>query len=147
MTAHDISQASHRQHGDQHVVSRHHITASTSHQPHHRFRTLFSRPAGHGRQVQQPQPQTLSQSSSITSIFVRQTFQQPQLPAPAAREYILAIPETRMPVNQVIQPPVATKGQQKQTRWQLTSFIVVDDQQAGCKFKTTHLYIDADETL
>ena len=33
---------------DQHAVNRHHITASTSYQPHHSFRALFGQPAGHG---------------------------------------------------------------------------------------------------
>ena len=63
-----------------------------------------------------------------------QTFQQPQQPAPAAMEYILTIPETQMPASQPIQltqqSQVATKEQQ-QPRGQLTSFLVVDDQQAG----------------
>ena len=65
-------------------------------------------------QPQQPQQQTLSSSSSATSIFVPQTFQQPLQPAPAAREYILIIPDTQMPASQVIQPAqqsqLATKG-------------------------------------
>ena len=64
-----------------------------------------------------------------------QIFQQPQQPAPAAREYILTIPETQIPASQVIQPAqqskVATKGQQQQSRGQQTSFIVVDNRQAG----------------
>ena len=63
-----------------------------------------------------------------------QTFLQPQQPAPAAREYILTIPETQMPSSQVVQPAqqsqVASKGQQ-QSRVQQTSFLVIDDQQAG----------------
>ena len=57
-----------------------------------------------GHQPQQPQQQTLSQSLSKTSIFVPQTFQQLQQPAPAAKEYILTIPETQMPASHVIQP-------------------------------------------
>ena len=56
-----------------------------------------------------PQQQTLSRSSRATSTFVPQTFQQPQQPAPAAREYIL----------------------QQQSTGQPTSFQVVDNQQAG----------------
>ena len=51
------------------------------------------------------------------------TFQQPHKPAPAAREYILIIPDTQMPASQAIQTAqqsqMATKGQ-----------LVVDDQQA-----------------
>ena len=65
----------------------------------------------------QPQQPTLSRSSSANSTFVPQTFQQPQQPAPAAREYILTIPETPMPASRVIQPAqqiqMATKGQQQ----------------------------------
>ena len=64
----------------------------------------------------------------------QQTFQQPQQPVPAAREYILTIPKTQMPASQVIQPDqhsqVATNGQQQQTRRQPNSFQIVDDQQA-----------------
>ena len=52
-------------------------------------------------QPQQSQQPTLSRSSSATSAFVPQTFQQSQQIAPAAREYI---PETQMPASQVIQP-------------------------------------------
>ena len=52
----------------------------------------------------------------------------------SCKEYILTIPQTQMPAGQVIQPAqqsqVTTKGQQ-QPRGQLTSFIVVDDQQPG----------------
>ena len=65
-----------------------------------------------GRQLQQ----TLSRSSSAASTFVPKTFQQPQQPAPAAREYILTIPETEIPSSQIIRPAkqsqVASKGQQ-----------------------------------
>ena len=51
-----------------------------------------------------------------------QTFQQPQQPAP----------ETQVRASQVIQTTqMATQGQQQQPRGQLTSFLVVDDQQAG----------------
>ena len=55
---------------------------------------------------------------------------------PTAREYILTIPETQIPTSKVIQPTqksyVATKGQQQQqTRGQSTSFLVIDNQQAG----------------
>ena len=83
-------------------------------------------------QPQQPQQQTFSRSSSATSTFVPQTFQQPQQPSPAAREYILTIPETEMPASQVThQSQVTNKGQQQQPRGQPTSFEVVDDQQAG----------------
>ena len=46
-----------------------------------------------GRQFHQPQQQTLSRSSSVTSTFVQQTFQQPRQAAPAAREYIITIRE------------------------------------------------------
>ena len=70
-----------------------------------------------GRQAQQPQQQTLSQSSSATSTFVSQTFQQPEQPSQAAREYNLT---TQMPSSQVIKPAqqshVATKGQQQQSK-------------------------------
>ena len=59
---------------------------------------------------------TLSRSSSATSTYVPQTFQQPQQPAPAAGKYILHIPETQMSASQAIQTAqqsqVATKGQQ-----------------------------------
>ena len=83
----------------------------------------------------QPQQQTHSRSSTAASIFVPQAFQQPQQPAPAAREYILTIPEPHILTSQVIQPTqqsqVASKGQQHQSRGQPTSFIVADDQQAG----------------
>ena len=76
-----------------------------------------------------------SRSSSATSIILPQTFQQPQQPALAARKYMLTIPEPQMPSNQIIQPTeqgqVATKGQQQQSRGQPTSFLVIDDQQAG----------------
>ena len=61
------------------------------------------------------------------------TFQRPQKPAQAAREYILTIPETQMPSSQVIQPAqqclVVSKGQQQQSHGHLTSFLVIDDQQ------------------
>ena len=81
----------------------------------------------------QPQQQTLSRGSSVTSRFVPQTFQHPQQPAPAAREYILTIPESHMPVSPVFQPiqqiQVAAKGQQ-QPSGQTISFLVVDDLQA-----------------
>ena len=87
-----------------------------------------------GHQPQQPQQQTLSQSSSATSTFVPHTFK-----ATAAntttREYIFTIPETYMPSSHVIQPAqqsqVATKGQQQQSIGQLTSFLFADDQEAG----------------
>ena len=89
----------------------------------------------HGRQPQQPQQQTLSRSSSAASTFVPQTFQQPQQPAPAAREYILIIPETQIPPSQVIQTAqqsqMASKGQQQQSRRQPTSFLVIDNKQPG----------------
>ena len=70
-----------------------------------------------------------------------QTFQ--QLPAPTAKEYILTIPETQTSTSQVIQPPVASKGQQQQTRVQPTFYIVIDDQQAGSSRPLT--FTDADE--
>ena len=64
-----------------------------------------------------------------------QTFQQPQQPTSAAREYISSIKETQMPASQVIQltqqSQVATKGWQQQSRRQSISFLVIDDQQAG----------------
>ena len=73
-----------------------------------------------GHQPQQPQQLTLSRGSSATSTFVPQTLQQPQQPAPAPREYILTIPETRMPASQVIQPTqqsqVATRTTKQQPR-------------------------------
>ena len=48
-TSHITSLQQHRQHGDQHAVNRHHVTASTSHQPNCSFRALFGRgQAGHG---------------------------------------------------------------------------------------------------
>ena len=68
--------------------------------------TIQSRAEEHGHQVQQ---QTLSWSSSATSTVVSQTFQQPQQPAPATREYILIIPETQMPASQVIQQTGASR--------------------------------------
>ena len=75
---------------------------------------IQSRADERSHQPKQPQQQTLSWSPSATSAFVPQTFQQPQQPAPAAREYILTIQETQMP--QVTQPAqqsqVATGGQQ-----------------------------------
>ena len=52
----------------------------------------------------QPHQPSLSWNSSATSTQVPQTFQQPQQPEPAARKYILTIPETQMPASQVIQP-------------------------------------------
>ena len=79
---------------------------------------------------QQPQQHTLSRSSSATSTFVPQTFQQPQQPAPAAREYILTIPETQMPASKIIKPAKQKPSRnQRQNREQPTSFVVVDDQQ------------------
>ena len=63
------------------------------------------------------------------------TFEQPLQPAPAAREYILTIPETQMPSSWVIKPPQQSqaigKGQKQQSIGHLTSFLVSDDQQAG----------------
>ena len=80
-----------------------------------------------------PQQPTLSRISSATSTYVPQTFQ--QQPAPAGREYILTTPETQMPASKAIQTAqqnqMAPRGQQ-QPRGQLTFFVVVDDQQAGC---------------
>ena len=61
-------------------------------------------------------------------------FQELQQPAKAAREFILTITETQMPASQAIQPTqqskVTTKEQQ-QPRGQPTSFLVVDNGQAG----------------
>ena len=51
--------------------------------------SIQSRADERSRQPQQPQQQTLSRSSSAAQTFVPQTFQQPQQPAPAAKEYIL----------------------------------------------------------
>ena len=45
-------------------------------------------------QLQQP---TLSRSSSATSIYVSQTFQQPQQSAPSDREYIFTVPQYQLP--------------------------------------------------
>ena len=68
-------------------------------------------------------------------MFVPQTFQQPQQPAPSVREYISTIPESQVPASKGIQhtqqSQVKTKGKQQKSRGQLTSFLVVDDQQAG----------------
>ena len=55
---------------------------------------IESRAKEQGHQPQQPQQWTLSRSSSTTLTFMPQAFQQPQ--QPAAREYILTIPETQM---------------------------------------------------
>ena len=66
--------------------------------------SIQSRAEEHGHQPQQPQKQPLSRSSSATSTFVPQTFQQRQQLTPTAREYILTIPDTQMPLSQVIQP-------------------------------------------
>ena len=74
---------------------------------------IQSRAEEHGRQPQQPQQQTFSRSSSGTSIFVPQTFQQAQHPAPAAGEYILTIPETQMPASQIIKLFSIAKWQPK----------------------------------
>ena len=77
----------------------------------------------------------LSRSSSATSTFVPQIFQQLQQPATSARKYIFTIPDTQVLSSQVIQPTqqsqVASKGQQQQSRGQPTSFVVIDNQQAG----------------
>ena len=82
-----------------------------------------------------PHEQTLLHSSGTASAFVPQTFQQPQQPAPVAVEYIITIPETQMSLSQVIhttqQSKVASKGQEQQSQGQPTSFLGVDDQQAG----------------
>ena len=50
----------------------------------------------------QPKRPTLSRSSSATSKYVSQTFQQPQQLASAVREYVLHIPETQMLASQAI---------------------------------------------
>ena len=98
------------------------------------FSNIQSKAEESGHHLQQPQQQMLSHSSSATSTFVPQTFPQPQQPAPAATEYVLTIPETRVPSSQVIQPTqqgqVASKRQQ-QSSGQPTSFLVVHNQQAG----------------
>ena len=49
------------------------------------FRNIQSKAKERGHQ---PQQHTFSQSSSATSTFVPQTFQQPQQPAPVERKYI-----------------------------------------------------------
>ena len=89
-----------------------------------KFLSCIQSRAERGLQSQQPQQQSLSQRTSATSTFVPRTFQQPQQAAPA-RDYILTTPETQMPARQVIQTAqqsqVATKGQQQQSRGQLTS--------------------------
>ena len=86
---------------------------------------IQSKAEEHGLQPQQPHQKTLSHTSSAASTFVPETFQQPQQPAPAAREYILTITETQIPSSQVIQPAqqskVASEGQHQQSRGQLTS--------------------------
>ena len=96
---------------------------------------IQSKAEENGHQPQHPPQQTLSHSSSATLTFMPHTFQQPQQPAPAARAYILTIPETQIPSRQVIQPAqqskVASKGQQQQSRGKPTSFIDIDDQQVG----------------
>ena len=96
--------------------------------------SIQSKAEDRGHQPQQSQQHTLSRSSSAASTFVTHTFEQPQESTPAAREYIITIPETQMPARQAIQTAqqtqVATKGQQ-QPRGQPTSFLVVDNQQAG----------------
>ena len=60
-----------------------------------------------------------------------QTSQKPQHPAPAAREYVLYIPETQMPASHAIQlaqqSQVAFRGQQ--LRGHLLSYRFVDKQQ------------------
>ena len=56
--------------------------------------SIQSRAEERGSQPQQPQQQTLSQSSSAISTFVPQTFHQSQQPAPSTREYIVTIPKT-----------------------------------------------------
>ena len=98
------------------------------------LRGIQSRAEERRQQPQQPRQPTLYRSSSTTSTFLIQTFQQPKQPALAARKYILTILETQMPAGQAIKPAqqsqVATKGQQ-QPRGQRTTFVVVDDQQPG----------------
>ena len=91
-------------------------------------------------QPQQPQQQTRSRSSTETSTFVAQTFQQPQQPTHAAREYMLTTPETQMPASQVIQPAqqsqVTTKIQQHPKGRPTT-----------LAFKTAYFHIDPDKAL
>ena len=106
---------------------------------------IHSRVEERSRQPQQPQQQTLSRNSSTTSTFVPQTFQQPQQPALAAREYILTIPETQMPARQAIQPAqqiqVAANGQQ-QPRGQPTCWWPTTQ-----SFKTAYFHTDPIEAL
>ena len=63
----------------------------------------------------QPQQPTFSKSTSITSTYVLQTYQQQS--AASAREYISTIPEIQMPASQTIQPAhqtlVMPRGQQQ----------------------------------
>ena len=95
--------------------------------------SIPSRAQGRGRQPQQPQQQTLSQDLVQLQHLYHRHFNshsnQPQ------GEYILTIPETQMLATQVIQTSqqsqVATKGQKQQSRGHLTSFLVIDNQQAG----------------
>ena len=79
----------------------------------------------------QPWQSTLSRSSSATSTYVPQTFQ--QQPAPAGQENTLTIVDTQMPVSQPIQTSqqshVSPRGQ-LQPRGPQASFVVADDQQA-----------------
>ena len=92
---------------------------------------------------------TDTRSSSATSSFVPQTFQQSQQPAPAARENILTIPETQMPASQIIQTAqqsqVATKGQQETQR--ADDFICSYLQLKTCALKTAYFHTNPDEAL
>ena len=84
--------------------------------------------------VHQSQQPTLSRSSTAISTYVPQTLQQPKQPAPAAKEYILHIPETQMPACQAIQPAQQSQvaqTEQQQPRGQQSSYLVVDKQQQG----------------
>ena len=99
------------------------------------------------RQPQQPQQQTLSRSSSATSTFVPQTFQ--QQPAPVAREYILTIPETQMPASQVIQLVSAEpSGNQRTAATQRAAdFLHICWRPTTRAFQTTYFHTHPDEAL
>ena len=91
---------------------------------------LLSKHAKQGRRTWSAATETDTfMKLSATARFLPQTFQQT---APAAKEYILIIPETQMPSSQVIEPAlqsqVVIKGQQQQSPGQPTSFLVIDDQ-------------------
>ena len=95
--------------------------------------SIQSKAEKRSHQPQQPQQQILSRSSSATSTFVPKTFQQLQQPAPAAREYILTIPETQITASQAIQPAQQSQVQPKDRSNPevIDDFLVIDDQQVG----------------